>query len=447
MASSYLTQTVNATATNKNKVTVSAWLKRSALGAEQTVISGHMTDNNRWKIRFRNDDKIDAEFGYGGSWYSLITNRLFRDTNSWYHLVYQYDSTQGTASDRAKLWINGVQETSFGTANYPPQNYGNYLVENTANIAVGNFYYQGQFHGSNRWDGYISHVAVVDGSIVAPTSFGQTDATSGIWKFKSPSGITWGNNGFHLKFENSANLGLDSSGNSNSFATVGNLKQALDTPSNVFATLNPLATFANITLTNGNNTYTLNAGTWESTPSTLALPSSGKYYAEFKWNASSTSAQYMMVGVDSPQLFSNWSTQYPGYTSVGYAYGWDGDKRNNGSNSSYGAAWGATSIIGVAIDMDNKKLYFHKDGVYQNSGVPTSGSTGTGALSLTGDEYYLIVSGYKNTENPSIHANFGNGYFGTSSIADAGSNASNNGSFEYDVPTGYTALSTKGLNT
>ena len=113
MASSYLTQTVNATATNKNKVTVSAWLKRSALGAEQTVISGHMTDNNRWKIRFRNDDKIDAEFGYGGSWYSLITNRLFRDTNSWYHLVYQYDSTQGTASDRAKLLINGVQETSF----------------------------------------------------------------------------------------------------------------------------------------------------------------------------------------------------------------------------------------------------------------------------------------------------------------------------------------------
>ena len=96
--------------------------------------------------------------------------------------------------------------------------------------------------------------------------------------------------------------------------------------------------------------------------------------------------------------------------------------------------------------MDNKKLYFHKDGVYQNSGVPTSGSTGTGAKSLTGDEYYFVVSGYKNSENPSMHANFGNGYFGTTAVSSAGTNASNNGIFEYDVPAGYTALSTKGLN-
>ena len=442
MANSYLSK--SASSGNSTTFTISAWIKRTVTGTATQIFNAHKADSIAGHTNFGIDSTDRLDFS---TWSVnvLTTNRKLRDTNGWYHLVLQVDSTNSTADDRVKMWINGVQETSFSTRNNPSSSQA-FSVNDSASthtIGAGN-----QNSGRVQYfDGFISHFVLVDGSVVAPTAFGQTDATSGIWKFKSPSGITWGNNGFHLKFENSANLGLDSSGNSNSFATVGNLKQALDTPSNVFATLNPLATFANITLTNGNNTYTLNAGTWESTPSTLALPSSGKYYAEFKWNASSTSAQYMMVGVDSPQLFSNWSTQYPGYTSVGYAYGWDGDKRNNGSNSSYGAAWGATSIIGVAIDMDNKKLYFHKDGVYQNSGVPTSGSTGTGALSLTGDEYYLIVSGYKNTENPSIHANFGNGYFGTSSIADAGSNASNNGSFEYDVPTGYTALSTKGLNT
>ena len=438
MANSYLQRTTG-TPASQTKFTVSAWVKRSGLHSSNNMdmLCIYSDSSNRIHLRFQGDD-IDV-INYGGSTQArLTTDRKFRDTSAWYHIVWRVDTTLATADDRVRLYVNGVQETSFSTRTNPSQNFNFGTNWSTTRIGLDN--------SSSYFDGYISHIAYADGQSLAPTVFGETDSTSGIWKFKGPSGVTWGTNGFHLKFENSANLGLDSSGNSNSFATVGNLKQALDTPSNVFATLNPLATFANITLTNGNNTYTLNAGTWESTPSTLALPSSGKYYAEFKWNASSTSAQYMMVGVDSPQLFSSWSTQYPGYTSVGYAYGWDGDKRNNASSSSYGAAWGATSIIGVAIDMDNKKLYFHKDGVYQNSGVPTSGSTGTGALSLTGDEYYIIVSGYKNSENPSIYANFGNGYFGTTAVSSAGTNASNLGIFEYDVPSGYTALCTKGLN-
>jgi hypothetical protein len=131
-----------------------------------------------------------------------------------------------------------------------------------------------------------------------------------------------------------------------------------------------------------------------------------------------------------------------GFQASGYIKRQD----NTEVNISSSFTWANGDIAQIALDMDNKKLYFHKDGVYQNSGVPTSGSTGTGALSLTGNEYYLIVSGYKNSENPSIHANFGNGYFGTTAVSSAGTNASNNGIFEYDVPTGYTALSTKGLN-
>jgi hypothetical protein len=152
-----------------------------------------------------------------------------------------------------------------------------------------------------------------------------------------------------------------------------------------------------------------------------------------------------MFGVDSTANTSSWINQYPGYSSQGYAYGWDGDKRNNGSNTSYGSSFSQNDIIGVAVDMDNKYIYFHKNGTYQNSGDPTSGATGTGGLALTGDEYYFIGSGYHNGANSTFASNFGNGYFGTTAVSSAGTNAGV-GTFEYDVPSGYKALCTKNIN-
>jgi hypothetical protein len=436
MASTYLTKTPSS-AGNRKTWTYSAWIKLGSTATMQLFSAGADSSNYN-SLRITQTGLRATNYNSSNTW-NIRTNALLRDTNAWYHIVLRVDTTQSTASDRARLYINGELQTSLLESSYPAQNQDEY-VNNTNLHAIGTTVPV----NSNNFDGSMSHIHLCDGYSYDASAFGSTDSTTGEWKINTSPSVTYGNNGFFILKD--GNSGTDQSGQGNNLTVSGTLTKTEDCPSNVFATFNPLATFANITLTNGNNTYTLNAGTWESTPSTLALPSSGKYYAEFKWNASSTSAQYMMVGVDSPQLFSSWSTNYPGYTSVGYAYGWDGDKRNNASNSSYGAAWGATSIIGVAIDMDNKKLYFHKDGVYQNSGVPTSGSTGTGALSLTEDEYYLIVSGYKNTENPSIHANFGNGYFGTTAVATQGTNASGNGIFEFDVPTGYTALSTKGLN-
>ena len=449
MASSYLTQTVNATATNKNKVTVSVWLKRSALGVEQTVIGGTMTDTNRWKIRFTSADKIDAEFGFGGSWYSLITNRLFRDTNAWYHLVYQYDSTQGTASDRVKLYINGVQETDLGTANYPPQNYGNYLVENTANISVGNFYYQGQFHGSNRWDGYISHVAVVDGSIVAPTAFGETDSTSGIWRFKLPSGLTFGNNGFHLKFENSANLGLDSSGNTNNMNTNGNLKQAIDTPSNVYATINSLDNgWFSGTFSNGNNTVVSNASKENYWTSTLGA-SSGKWYWEVKLASSGSGRDY--VGIADKISTTNAFSAYSGNNKMRSYYGYTGVSVVGSTGSAFGNTFGTGDIIGVAMDLDNNKLYFSKNGVFQNSQNPVTGTNSLAIDASPASGFYYAQAGNIHNTSTTFQVNFGNGFFGTTAVSsNSGAGEQDDGGegiFEYDVPAGYRALNTKNLNT
>ncbi len=443
MANTYLDRTPSG-AGNSKTFTISCWIKRSKISYDYSMFytAGLHQSTLMSQLYFIDDDKLlfGAWNSNGSTNHYIATNRVFRDTSAWYHIVVAVDTTQATAANRVKIYVNGTQETSLDTTyNYPAQNF-DYAFNQTLVHNIGR---RGDL-ASSYHDGYLSHVVMVDGQALAPTVFGETDSTSGIWKFKSPSGVTWGTNGFHLKFESSGNLGLDSSGNSNTFTVNGNGRQALDTPSNVHATLNTLNKGSNITLSNGNLTY-VTTDTWESAPSTLAV-SSGKWYAEFKWEASSTGAQYMMAGVAQTSTTSSWINNYPGYTSTGYAYGWDGDKRNNASTSSYGSAWGATNVIGVALDMDNKKLYFHKDGVYQNSGVPTSGSTGTGAISVAGDEYYFVVSGYRNSEDAKINANFGNGYFGTTAITSAGSNG--NGSlFEYDVPSGYYALNTKNINT
>ena len=138
--------------------------------------------------------------------------------------------------------------------------------------------------GANNmfFNGYMSHVSFVDGQQLTPTTFGETDSTSGIWKFKSPSGVTWGTNGFHLKFENSGALGTDSSGNTNTFTVNGNLKQSLSTPSNVYNTWNFNNKYNNMTIANGGT-----AIAWQQTSSdawcvgNLAV-NSGKWYWEWK---------------------------------------------------------------------------------------------------------------------------------------------------------------------
>ena len=237
MANSYLSSNTG-TATNAKKFTYSVWLKRSKLSAEQRFYQGYKDSNNRAYAMFLTTDKLRVYNMTAGNievyWDST---RVFRDINAWYHIVLHADSTQAAQADRFKVYVNGVEETDF-TKNYNPgQNidWGNQLAQTNGDLTI-----SGTESQTQLFEGYMSHAAFVDGTALTPTSFGETDSTSGIWKFKSPTGITWGNNGYHLKFENSGNLGLDSSGNTNNFTVNGDLKQSLDTPSNVHTTLNSL---------------------------------------------------------------------------------------------------------------------------------------------------------------------------------------------------------------
>ena len=441
MANSYLTRTFG-TPTNAYKFTISFWVKRSKLSVSHiaSITAGTYNSTNMGQFLFNSDDILLCQtYNSGGSvTMAQDTNMKFRDTNAWYHIVLAVDGTLGTAGDRQKLYVNGELITSLATDTNASQNTNLAFNQNGIQCMIGN-----RAGTSYYFDGYMSHVAFVDGQQLTPTTFGETDSTSGIWKFKSPSGITWGNNGFHLKFENSAALGTDSSGEGNDFTVNGDLKQSLDTPSNVHATFNPLFVKQAPSTTNfGNTRIDQSSSAWKSSLTTIGA-SSGKYYAEFKAGTIS-GTKYNQIGVVHEDIVSSGTFQYVGDSTSGWGLNWSGSVNHNGGNVSGYTSFATGDIIGVAMDLDNHKVYWRKNNdAWMNSGDPTSGSTGTGAQSLTtGKIYFFAASVYGNE----CFANFGNGFFGTTAITSAGSNG--NGSlFEYDVPNGYYALNTKNINT
>jgi len=200
--SAYLSRTP-ATAGNRKTWTWSGWVKRGNLNANTvgnipTLFAAQDSSAGLYNVlMFLNagdNDTIRAQLSStpSNASYYLATSQVFRDMAGWYHIVWSVDTTQATASDRAKLYVNGEQVTSFSTAQYPPQNTDtdiNYTVEH--NI--------GKFPDYTRYyDGYMAEVNFIDGQALDPTSFGEFK--SGIWTPVDTSGLTFGTNGFRLQF-------------------------------------------------------------------------------------------------------------------------------------------------------------------------------------------------------------------------------------------------------
>jgi len=439
MATTYISRTFG-TPTDNNKWTFSAWVKRSGITPQQMLFYA-VNGTNENKIRFDDDCTLTLLNVISGSTDSqLNTTRKFRDTSAWYHIVAVFDSSNATSADRQILYVNGVRETVFGTTNESAVD-----AASTINSAVAHNI--GAQSSNLYFNGNMSHVQFVDGLALAPTEFGEVDSTSGIWKLKVGSYATAGNNGFHLKMEDSSNMDLDSSSNAHTFSTTGTLTATKDNPDNNFATINPLY-YSSTGLLNVNLTATSTGNSHKNYHSTIAVDS-GKWYAEMKvnsWNGSNN----IMFGIVADSWNNINSTSpgdnFAGNASTGIGYGSDGQKIIANSASSYGNSFTTGDILGIAMDLDNNYLYFRKNNsAWENSGVPTSGSTGTGAIDVPSGFTRLITFSHYGSQSCSM--NFGNGYFGTTAITSAGTNASGNGTFEYDVPTGYTALSTEGINT
>jgi len=427
-------QRTPSSASNRKTWTWSGWIKRGNLGIDQIIFSGGTA--NTW-IRFNGDDTLEFNIQDNDE-STIITTQLFRDVSAWYHIVVAIDTTQGTDTNRIKFYVNGNQVTSFSTSVYVSQNY-EAGINNTGTHYIGRLNYV-----ATQWfDGYMSEVCLIDGLQLDPTSFGEFDEDSGIWKPIDVSGLTFGNNGFYLDFENSGSLGADVSGNGNNF-TVNNLTsidQTTDTPTNNFATLNPLHYYLDNTTENGNLTYKpTTTSTYPYIFSTLGV-TKGKWYVEFKkFNGSSSLFGILDADKYPLPVFLGHGTDDWGWLDSGWFY-------NNGSNVLAVNTYSANDIVGLALDLDNDALYFSKNGTWEtvngSSGDPESGSAKTGAIEIASDKTWLIGVGTGGGSPNDLNLNFGSPPY-----SESGGNSDGNGygNFNQAVPNGYYALNTKNLS-
>jgi len=433
-ASAYLSRTPSSTG-DRQKWTWSGWVKRGYLGDLAKVLAAfNNSGNSIFAARFEANNTLNIySFNTATEAYiwQVQTTQVFRDPSAWYHIVLAVDTTQATAANRLKLYVNGSQVTAFSTSSYPSQNtntelnasgYSMQIATGTANNST-----YAQFY-----DGYLADTYLIDGTQKAASDFGETDAITGVWKPKAYTG-TYGTNGFYLPFTDvattsgsNAGLGKDFSGNGNywntnnisvtSGSTYDSMKDVptlTDANTANYAVMNPLQ--STTPPTNGNLTLSgASAGTWYASVGTIGM-SSGKYYFEVNVQALA-GAQSCHIGIV-PQSYAVPTGTYIGNTATSYGYRQDGTVYNNNGGTSYGASFAGGDLIGVALDLDNGTLVFYKNGTSQ----------GTAASGLSG--MYFFAFSVNNGSGATV---IGNANFGQQPFA-------------YTPPTGYKALNTYNL--
>ena len=439
-SSDYLDKSSYGTPTSQKKFTWSCWFKIS-----ETLARGRFFDF--WKgggsgFSYGNGlfFTTGGELGIGSGDDNngrIITNRVFRDTSAWYHVVAVFDSPNSTAADRLQLYVNGVRETSF-SANVTATQNQDYQAFTSNHGGIGTYYDKST--SSEFFDGYMAEVVFIDGLALDATSFGEFDEDSPtIWKPKDVSGLTFGTNGFYLDFENSGSLGADVSGNGNNF-TVNNLTsidQSTDTCTNNFATLNPLVPTSSATFSEGNLKITGSSSSAYSnrSQSTFAVES-GKWYFEVEADAVGGSNPTIGIGRSDRSASDNPTGSNAGDICIRL----DNEKYDEGSASAsyFSSSISNGNIIGVALDMDNGKIWFSLQGTF----VGTVGSSGEAATFTVGNG--ITITPTLRPMDGTLICNFGSPPY---TISSGNSDGAGFGQFEYAPPSGYLALCTKNLAT
>jgi len=424
-----------------DRFTISVWCKRGVLGIETRLVSCDDADGSDDDfLKFDANDNIEFTI-YGSSSIvgRLITNAKYRDVSAWYHIVAVWDSANGTAGNRMRLYVNGTEVTSFSTDTNPSSG-ANATFGNTSHpIEIGR---RGS-NGSQYFDGYLAEVAVCDGQAYAASDFGEFDEDSPtIWKPKDISGLTFGTSGFYLDFEDSSNLGNDANGGTDlTEVNLATTDQASDSPTNNFATWNPLWSQSNgnigdVVFSEGNLKTTTSAH-YRTFPATIGF-SSGKWYWEIKRIEDDGNDTH--TGVMSENATPAQTATWIGSQANAWIFAGDAGSTytgNSETNTGYTDAGSADDIISVAFDADNGKIFFAVNGTWQGSADPAAG-TNYAYSSLDTSLYYFPCT----STGSDVEGNFGNPSF---SISSGNSDGNGYGNFEYSVPSGYYALCTKNL--
>ena len=442
-STSKLTRSHSGTPTSDKIGTFSCWVKILP-GAQQSL--SHSNDgagSERCQMNITSSGILDGTWRNAGrsaesDYASSTDGPLFRDPAAWYHVVWAWDTTDGTAADRMKAYVNNTRVTLTFSGSGIPQNTAIPQSKNGMDFDIGYHEDDNDGYGSGL-KGYMAEVVFVDGQQLTPSSFGEADEDSpNIWKPKDgiADDITFGTFGFYYKFEDASNLDTDSSGNSNDADTASNLTQMTDTPTNNFCTMNPLDNyFFGATFSEGN----LKVATTDSIETfgtgTMGV-ASGKFYWEVKLTSESA---YSNIGIasevsDSASNYLGEKASTPNYMYDSYA----GDSYTSGSGTSYGNSYTTGDIIGVALNLDDNEIKYYKNGTVQNSGTAISIT----AAASTPIGFYFPAAGERHDDDATFEFNFGNPSF---SISSGNADGKGYGNFEYAPPSGYYALCTKNL--
>ena len=424
-------QRTPSSAGNRKTWTLSMWFKRCD-GSDRMVLAATPGSDNNSTLQLILHQNGDFRFGLN-SFNVFSSNELFRDVSAWYHMVFSVDSTDGTASDRVKWYVNGTRITSFAADGFSSlsQNH-DFGWNNTIAHTIG-----AESASSDHMNGYIAEVNNIDGQALDASYFGETN-DNGVWIPKKYTG-SYGTNGFFLEFkqtgtsQDSSGIGADTSGNDNHFA-VTNLAATdvtEDTCTNNFCTLNPLhKSTSDVVLSEGNLKMVSGyASGWQHAAGTMAVQN-GKWYWEAKATTVSasdkTSAGVLQFDTSDVDFIGNTNTDRSSKGISGHGAGTGG----------YTYAQG--DIIMCAMDIDNNKIYWGKNGTFFGTLDPANG---TGSTTQTVDNNNFCVPAVGGYGGSTWEMNFGVPQFSISS----GNTDGKYGNFEYAPPSGYYALCTKRL--
>jgi hypothetical protein len=441
-SSGVLTRTAG-TPTNIDKFTISFWVKKSEIGATQNFIFGDQSNINYQRLGFNSSDKLELheQRGAGDSNGLRTVDQVFRDTSAWYNVVWVYDSGNATEEDREIFYVNGTRLTDVEgwDGGYPSQNRDSVFNQSGSTLKIGG---ASSYYG-NYLNGYMAEVVFNDGQAYAASDYGETK--NGVWIPKDPSGLTFGNNGFYLKFESSSDIGNDSSGNNNDFTESGvdTHDQMLDTPTfdsssngGNFCVMNPLNSGSNNTFSEGNLKVTNSSGGC-SALGTMSLVTGHKWYFEGKVTGSGNN----WIGIIEENGYTNsanTNSSIAGSSGFNnYLYGYNGSIYYGANSTATGATITTDDIIGVLVDLQSatNTIQFYKNGSAQGS-----------AFNLTGTGInYTPMSDRGSSTGNGFWFNFGQeGTFGTGS-GGGNSDVNGYGSFYYDDGAAAKAICTANL--
>jgi len=436
-SSAYLSRTPSS-AGNRKTWTFSCWVKRGNLG-EQSFLDAYSDDSNRLIISFSATNALNVFGRTGGSTViNLTTSQLFRDVSAWYHIVLKMDTTQATSTERVKIYVNGVQVSSFSGATYPTLNYDTFVNATVSHSISSN----NDSGGREKYlDGYMAEVNFVDGTALDPTSFGETK--NGVWIAKEYTG-SYGTNGYRLQFNqtgtgtaSSSTIGADTSGNDNHWTSSGIVASDCDmpdSPENNFATFNTLDKDADYTLSEGNLKADSTVSGYGATKSTFAV-TSGKWYWEIRLTGTGVRS---FIGIAKTTVNPINATN--GTADTLFYQGQNGNIWYDGSDQgSYSSTYTTNDIISVALNLDDNEITFYKNG--------TSG--GVAISSIEEGDWTPSIADGSTGYITSFVANFGQdpSFAGALTGGDIGTETPSQGAgvFKYTVPSGYKALCTANL--